>query len=446
MSVAANPEQVLTSTATVAQLIAPVVTALLGDSDTLPIRFWDGSTLGPSSDNVIVVKSPEALRRLLWAPGELGLGRAYVAGEIDLEGDIMETISIAQTLANDDGEVISQQLSLWDMPKLIRTASKLGALGRPPTPPTEEVRVRGGVHSKERDAAAIAHHYDVGNDFYSLFLDETMTYSCAYFESDQAELDDAQTSKYDLICRKLGLAPGMRLLDVGCGWGGMAMHAASHYGVDAIGVTLSQEQADLARRRVSEAGLDNHVEIRYQDYRDVSDGPFDAVSSIGMFEHVGLSQLTEYFTRIKELMVPGGRFLNHGISRPEGVGALPKRSFIARYVFPDGELHEVGRVVTAMQELGLEVRDVESLREHYAKTLRHWVTNLEASWDEAVAIAGPNRARIWRLYMAASALNFEEARVSIHQVLAVNDRPGGLSGMPATRSNLIGVLGAVTDI
>ncbi len=189
----------------------------------------------------------------------------------------------------------------------------------------------------------------------------------------------AQTSKYDLICRKLGLQPGMRLLDVGCGWGGMAIHAASHYGVEAIGVTLSQEQADLARERVSEAGLDDRVEIRYQDYRDVADGPFDAVSSIGMFEHVGLTQLTEYFTRIKDLIVPGGRFLNHGISRPNGVGTLPKHSFIARYVFPDGELHEVGRVVTAMQEEGLEVRDVESLNEHYAKTLRHWVANLEGS-------------------------------------------------------------------
>lgn len=438
MSVTTILEQPPTLTGSVAQLIAPLVTALTGDSDALSIRFWDGSTLGPSSANTIVVKSPEALRRLVWAPGELGLGRAYVTGEIDLEGDIMKIISVAQESAKDDAEVIRQRIRVRDLPKLIRIAAKLKVLGRPLAPPAEEVQVRGGVHSKERDAVAVAHHYDVGNEFYALFLGQTMTYSCAYFQSDQAGLDVAQTSKYDLICRKLGLQPGMRLLDVGCGWGGMAIHAASYYGVEAIGVTLSQEQADLARERVSAAGLSDRVEIRYQDYRDVADGPFDAVSSIGMFEHVGLTQLTEYFTRIKTLLVPGGRFLNHGISRPNGVGALPKHSFIARYVFPDGELHEVGRVVTSMQELGLEVRDVESLREHYAKTLRHWVANLEGSWSEAVALAGPNRARIWRLYLAASALNFEAGRNSVHQVLAVSAGPGGSSGMPATRSGLLG--------
>ncbi len=422
----------------VAQLIAPLVTALLGHADTLPIRFWDGSTLGPSSPNTIVVRSPEAIRRLLWAPGELGLGRAYVAGEIDLEGDIMETISIAQEAAGDSPDVVRQRLRVRDLPKLIQLAGKLGVLGRPPTPPPEEAHVRGGFHSKERDAAAISHHYDVGNEFYSLFLGQTMTYSCAYFESDDVGLDEAQIAKYDLICRKLGLRPGMSLLDVGCGWGGMAIHAASHYGVASIGITLSREQADLARRYVSEVDLTDRVEIRYQDYRDVIDGPFDAVSSIGMFEHVGQTQLTEYFTRIKDLMAPGGRFLNHGISRPKGTGALPKRSFITRYVFPDGELHEVGRVVTGMQELGLEVRDVESLREHYAKTLRHWVTNLEGAWPEAVALAGTSRARIWRLYMAAAALNFEAGRTSVHQVLVVNPGAGGSSGMPATRSELLG--------
>ena len=425
-------------TESVSQLIAPLVTALTGDSGTIPIRFWDGSTLGPSSAGTIVIKSPEALRRLVWAPGELGLGRAYVAGEIDLEGDIMEILGIAQESANDESEVVRQRLRVRDMPNLIWIAAKLGVLGRPPTPPPEEARVRGSIHSKDRDAAAVAHHYDVGNEFYALFLGQTMTYSSAYFHSDQAGLDEAQRSKYDLICRKLGLKPGMRLLDVGCGWGGMAIHAATHFGVDAVGVTLSGEQVEFAGRRVSEACLADRVEIRYQDYRDVNDGPFDAVSSIGMFEHVGLTQLSGYFTRIKDLMVPGGRFLNHGISRPNGVGALPKRSFIARYVFPDSELHEVGRVITGMQELGLEVRDVESLREHYSKTLRHWVANLEGSWSEAVALAGPNRARIWRLYMAASALNFEALRNSVHQVLAVNVGHGGYSGMPATRSKLLG--------
>ena len=354
------------------------------------------------------------------------------------DGSIGSLDHLAHESADDESEVIRQRLRARDLPGLIRIAGKLGALGRPPTPPPEEARVRGGVHTRARDAAAVAHHYDVGNEFYALFLGGTMTYSCAYLESVGSSLDEAQIAKYDLICRKLGLEPGMRLLDVGCGWGGMAIHAASNYGVDVIAVTLSREQAELAREYVSKAGLSDRVEIRYQDYRDVADRPFEAVSSIGMFEHVGLGQLSEYFTRIKHLMAPGGRFLNHGISRPNGTGPLPKRSFIARYVFPDGELHEVGRVITSMQELGLEIRDVESLREHYARTLRHWVANLEGSWSEAVALVGPNRARIWRLYMAASALNFEAGRVSVHQVLAVNAGPDGSSGMPSTRSGLFG--------
>ena len=424
-------------TKTVAQIVKPLVTALLNDAGPVPIQFWDGSFLGTSRENVIMVKSPEAVRRILWAPGELGLGRAYVAGEIDFEGSIIEALSAAQDMAGDSPDVVRQRLRARDLPTLIRTARKLGVLGLPPAPPPEEARVRGGVHSKERDAAVIAHHYDVGNDFYRLLLGETMTYSCGYFDSDNTSLDDAQTAKHDLICHKLGLVEGMRLLDVGCGWGSMAIHAASRYGVNVVGVTLSGTQVELARERVAQAGLADRIEIRYQDYRDVSDGPYDAVSSIGMFEHVGLSRLDDYFTSIREVLIPGGRFLNHAISRPSGSGALPRRSFIARYVFPDGEFHEVGRVITGMQDLGLEVRDVESLREHYGKTLRRWLANLEGSWSDAVALAGPGRARVWRLYIAASALNFEANRVSIHQVLAVNTPGSGKSEMPATRNGLV---------
>jgi len=420
---------------TVAQMVKPVVATLLNDAGPVNVRFWDGSYLGVPEENVIVVKSPEALRRILWAPGELGLGRAYVVGEIDFEGSIIETLSAAQDMAGDDPEMVRQRLRVRDWPTLIRTAHKFKVLGLRPKPPPEEARVRGGVHSKDRDAAAISHHYDVGNDFYRLVLGETMTYSCGYFDSVETSLDEAQTAKYDLVCRKLGLVSGMRLLDVGCGWGSMAIHAASHYGVDVVGVTLSQEQVELARERVAAAGLADRIEIRYQDYRDISDGPYDAISSIGMFEHVGLSKLEEYFTSIKEVLIPGGRFLNHAISRPSGSGSLPKRSFVARYVFPDGELHEVGRVITRMQDLGLEVRDVESIREHYAATLRHWVANLESSWADAVTIVGANRARIWRLYMAASVINFKANRMSIHQVLAVNTPDSGNSKMPPTQKS-----------
>jgi cyclopropane-fatty-acyl-phospholipid synthase len=313
-------------------------------------------------------------------------------------------------------------------------------IGRPLPPPPQEAQLRGRRHSKSRDSAAISHHYDLSNDFYRLVLGPTITYSCAYFPEEDATLEEAQRNKYDVICRKLGLQPGMRLLDVGCGWGGMVLHAAEEYGVDAVGVTLSERQAELATQRVEDAGLRGRVEIRVQDYRDVADGPFDAISSIGMFEHVGRDKLAEYFACLHKLLAPGGRLLNHGISRPgnEGAGARAKfdrNGFIERYVFPDGELHEVGTVVSLMQER-FEVRDVESLREHYARTLRHWVTNLEANWDRAVELVGPS-ARIWRLYMAGSALNFEAGRTSIHQVLAVKPDATGASRMPLTRARLM---------
>jgi cyclopropane-fatty-acyl-phospholipid synthase len=312
---------------------------------------------------------------------------------------------------------------------------------RPLPPPPEEARLRGRRHSKSRDAQAIAHHYDVSNRFYELVLGPSMTYSCAVWPRTGATLEEAQAGKYELICRKLDLGEGMRLLDVGCGWGGMAMHAASHHGASVIGVTLSRRQVEWAQKAVADAGLADRVEIRLQDYRDILDGPFDAISSIGMFEHVGLRNLGLYFRRLYRLLRPGGRLLNHGISRPArpgmrtraGVPVTPprfaRRSFIDRYVFPDGELHEVGAVVSTMQAAGYEVRHVESLREHYALTLRAWVANLEANWEEAVAEVGAARARVWRLYMAASALNFEAGRTQVHQVLAVrSDR--GRSGLP----------------
>ena len=262
-----------------------------------------------------------------------------------------------------------------------------------------------------------------------------MAYSCAYWDRDGITLDDAQTAKFELICRKLDLRPGMRLLDIGCGWGGMVMHAARHRGVRAVGVTLASEQAELARKRIAEAGFTDQIEIRVQDYRDVVDGPYDAVSSIGMSEHVGRERLSTYFGQVFPLLRPKGRFLNHAISSPDTSGGrVPPRSFIGRYVFPDGELIEVGSSITAMQNLGFEVRDVESLREHYALTLRAWVDNLEADWDELVELVGAGRARVWRLYMAAAAVNFENNRTSIHQILAVRPEKFGDSAMPRTRA------------
>ena len=385
----------------------------------LPVRVvaYDGTDLGPrDAPATITVRSPRAFRWLLWSPDELGFGRAHVVGDIDVEGDLYAVLSLRDRLPD---------LDLG--PRQVLAAARLAGVKalRRPEPPPEEVRLRGARHSRTRDAAAIAHHYDISNDFYRLVLGPSMTYSCAVFEHPDDSLEAAQANKYELISRKLGLAPGRRLLDVGCGWGGMALHAAAHHGVRVVGVTVSRRQVELAEKRVADAGVADLVEIREQDYREVDDGPFDAISSIGMFEHVGLARLSEYFTRLRGLLAPGGRLLNHAISRPPGERArFARTGFIDRYVFPDGELHEVGSVVSAMQAAGFEARHVESLREHYALTLRQWVRNLEEHWAEAVAEVGPNRARVWRLYMAASALNFEANRTQIHQILGVNTGRG----------------------
>jgi cyclopropane-fatty-acyl-phospholipid synthase len=405
--------------------LADFVSRLLGPD--LPVRFeaYDGSAVGPAdAPATIVVRSPDAARRIVTAPGELGFGRAYVAGDLDVEGDIYAALRLREKLP-----VV--KLGTAQLVELTRYVGLSGL--RPLSAPPEEIRLHGRRHSKARDAAAVSHHYDVGNDFYRIVLGPSLTYSCGVFRSVEDSLEHAQANKYELVSRKLALATGMRLLDVGCGWGGMVLHAADRHGVDAVGVTLSREQAGLASKRVVEADLATRVAIRVEDYRDITDGPYDAVSSIGMFEHVGESRLAEYFRRMFGLLTPGGRLLNHGISRPPGPRARFSRSgFIDRYVFPDGELHEVGRVVSAIQEAGFEVRHVESLREHYALTLRCWVANLEAAWEQAVELVGPARARIWRLYMAASALNFEDNRNQIHQCLAVKPHRGssGLSLRP----------------
>ena len=399
--------------------VAAAIGHLLGGPPAIAVECYDGSRIGAEdSDATLVVRSPKALRYALTAPGELGIARAYVSGELDIEGDIFSALALRDQLPD-------VRLGASDWLELARVAGAAGL--RPLPPPPEEARMHGRRHSRARDAAAIAHHYDVSNEFYRLFLGPSMTYSCGVWPTTDATLETAQATKYELVCGKLGLQPGMRLLDVGCGWGRMLIHAARYHGVDAVGVTLSHRQAEWGRRAVRDAGLENHVEIRVQDYRDVRDGPFDAISSIGMFEHVGAAQLDEYFASLFALLRPGGRLLNHGISRPAAGGTRPRfarRGFIDRYVFPDGELHEVGSVVSRIQRAGFEARHTEGLREHYALTLRAWVRNLEASWTDAVAEVGAARARVWRLYMAASAINFEAGRTQIHQVLAVRDDRG----------------------
>jgi cyclopropane-fatty-acyl-phospholipid synthase len=292
------------------------------------------------------------------------------------------------------------------------------------------------MHTLARDRSAISHHYDVGNPFYELVLGPSMVYSCAVFATPETTLEDAQAAKLDLVCRKLRLKEGDRLLDVGCGWGSMALHAAREYGARVTGVTLSREQAAYARKRVAEAGLTDRVEIRVQDYREVADGPYDAISSIGMAEHVGTVRYREYAERLYGLLRPGGLLLNHQIGRrplPDE-GEYEIDAFIDRYVFPDGELSPIGATVERLEEAGFEVRDVEALREHYGQTLRAWVANLQEHWEEAARLAGRGRARVWLLYMAASALAFEQNRIGVNQVLAVRTPERAASGLPRTRA------------
>jgi cyclopropane-fatty-acyl-phospholipid synthase len=400
----------------------------------VPVRFefWDGSGIGPTDGiGTLRIRSADAVRRILWAPGELGVARAYVSGDLAIEGDLY---ALLRTL-HDASPRDLRQIGLRAMPTVVRAAHRLGVLGPPPPAPPEECRPVGRLHSPARDAEVVSHHYDVGNEFYRLVLGSSMTYSCARFVDGATSLEEAQGAKHELVCRKLGLddSPGARLLDVGCGWGSMAIHAASRHGALVVGVALSREQVDLAARRVAEAGLDGQVEIRLQDYRDLRGERFDAISSVGMFEHVGSQRMTRYFETLHGLLTPTGRLLNHAISKPGG-SVLGRRSFVGRYVFPDGELLDVAEVVRAMQRTGFEVRDVESLREHYSRTLHHWVSNLEEHWEEAVSLVGPSRASIWRLYMAASANGFDEGGLAIHQVLGVVPGADGRSGMPPTRS------------
>jgi cyclopropane-fatty-acyl-phospholipid synthase len=425
----------------VAETMAPLVAAGLGGNTSAHVTCWDGSELGPPGAPLqLTITSPHALRRLLWAPNQLGFARAYVSGDILIGGDLLTALSVLEQAADPEygpGVVIDGSTRR----AIMAAALRLGIVGRPPRPPAEEAKLGGLRHSTSRAAKAIAHHYDVGNEFYELVLGRSMVYSCAYFDQEPGPafgLDEAQLAKCDLVSRKLGLEPGMRVLDVGCGWGAFVCNAARRYGVEAVGITLSQEQADYARRRAIEEGVADRVEIRAQDYRDVSDGKFDAIASIGMAEHVGQAMLPTYSGHLFTLLSPGGRLLNHAISRRPGPPERYSRtSFIDRYVFPDGELEPLSVMVGALEEAGFEVRDVESLREHYALTLRAWVANLEAGWDRAVALSTPGRARVWRLYMAGSALAFEGNRIGVNQVLAV--RPGlrGVSGMPRSRALLL---------
>jgi len=396
------------------------------------VRFWDDSTFGHHDVGSVRFNGPDALRRIIWSPDELGVARAFVAGDIDVDGDVASVLRALQVGLRGDLSVL-----LRATPELLRGVRSVGALGGRPQPPPEEIVPRGVRHSVGRDRTAVSHHYDVGNEFYELVLGPAMTYSCARFPTPATTLEQAQAAKHELICRKLGLdephgSGRRRLLDVGCGWASMAIHAATHHDVDVVGVTISSEQASYGRQRVRELGLDDRIEIRVQDYREVDDGPFDAISSVGMAEHVGHKRMNLYFETLHGLLRPGGRVLNHAIASVGG-SRLGRRSFVNRYVFPDGELLDVADTIRSMEEVGFEVRDVENLREHYDRTLRCWVQNLQDRWDDAVRLVGERRARVWLLYMSGSVNGFEDAGLRLYQTLGVRLHAGGRSDMPATR-------------
>ncbi|MGN6791544.1 MAG: class I SAM-dependent methyltransferase [Streptosporangiaceae bacterium] len=411
--------------------LADVFERVAGPNADVEFVAYDGSKAGtPGSPPVTIsVKDPTAVSYLAQAPGELGLARAFVSGHLDIDGDVytlLARLATAKRVNLSLAERLSVLLQLGGPKLLLRRVA----------PPPQEVRVNrrwmsGRRHSLDRDASAISHHYDVSNTFYEWVLGPSMAYTCACYPDPNATLEQAQEYKFDLVAKKIALQPGMRLLDVGCGWGGMVMHAARKYGVRALGVTLSEQQALWAQRAIKEAGLEDLAEVRHLDYREVREADFDAVSSIGLTEHIGKAHLPAYFGFLYGKLKPGGRLLNHCITRPDNTGpASVTDGFIFRYVFPDGELEGPGHIISQMHDAGFEVRHEENLREHYAITLAAWSANLDEHWDEAVAEVGEATARVWRLYMAGSQLGFERNQIQLHQVLGVKLPANGASAMP----------------
>ena len=393
---------------------APLRRAL---TSTLPrrpfgVRFWDGTEVPATEPGspTLTLLTPQALAHALRAPGELGLGRAYVAGMLEVD-DMEAALKMVDEFEPPD-------LSLRDQVSLALAVIRACGLVVPPPVPATELRLRGKRHTIGRDRRAVRHHYDVGNEFFALFLDSSMTYSCAYFAGGAETLEDAQEAKLELVCKKLRLREGERVLDVGCGWGSFVIHAASRHGVRAVGITLAERQAELARERVRQAGVTDRVEIRVADYREVSDGPFDAIASIGMVEHVGEEQIDTYARRLWSLLPLGGRLLNHGIAKLKDFDAPDEGAFSERFVFPDGVPLPLSRVLQALERVEFTTTHVEGLQSDYARTIGYWIERFDARWDDAVRLAGIERARIWRLYLRAARQGFETGWASVYQVLA----------------------------
>jgi cyclopropane-fatty-acyl-phospholipid synthase len=414
-----------------AQAVYDYVTDLFGAPLPIRLRLWDGSAAGSGAVGV-VLRSPDAVRHVLWAPGELGVARAFVTGALDVDGDLESGLrTVLGALAGR-----RPRLDPRSVARGVRLLAALGGVGRRPPVPGSEARPTGRLHSLGRDAAVISHHYDLSNDFYRLLLDPAMAYSCGYWTSDEPGygVADAQRDKLDLICRKLDLRPGARLLDVGCGWGSLTVHAAREFGASVTAVTVSREQRAFVAGRLEAEGVSHLVDLRLADYREVlahSAGGYDAVAIIEMGEHVGDEQYPAFVAGLHSALRDGGRFLLQVMSRSaRHPGGGP---FIERYIAPDMHMRPLADTIARVAAAGFEVRDVHALREHYARTIRAWHAEMEHRWDEVVGLIGPERARVWRLYLVGGALAFEDNRMGVDQILAVRTPATGRSGMEATR-------------
>ncbi|HSP60307.1 MAG TPA: class I SAM-dependent methyltransferase [Ornithinimicrobium sp.] len=412
--------------------MAETIHELIGTPPDLRVVGPDGAGAGDHGGRVLRIRTTRGLSYIATQPGQLGFVRAYLQGDLTVDG-MNEAYPYEELKLL--GGLDLHRPPLHEVPELVRMARSSG-LRVPELPdletPSELRKLAHGLrHGRRRDAEAISHHYDVSNRFYEMLLGPSMTYTCAVYPREDATLEEAQEEKYDLVCRKLGLRPGMRLLDVGCGWGGMVRHAATHHGVTAVGVTLSREQAAWGQDRLEREGLSGVAEIRHGDYRDVTERGFDAVSSIGLTEHIGVRNYGRYFTFLRDRLRDEGRLLNHCITWRDPDRAPTNRTeFVFRYVFPDGELAASGRIVTEMERAGLEVQHHENLRQHYARTCGAWCENLSAHWEECVAEAGLATARVWGLYLAGSRLSFERGGIQLHQVLATRTSADGATGYP----------------
>ena len=420
-------ERVESSTATrksgVAVEIAMALAPFVGGE--LPVRLsaWDGSQTGPADAPHVVLRSPRALRRLLRHPGELGAAQAYVTGELDVEGDLDEALTHVWSVAH-ERQLSGIRPTPAAIAALLKVARNAGAIGLPLPAPASQAALSGRLHSLGRDRQAIHHHYDLSNDFYSLILDPHMAYSCGYWrsEDDDYTVEDAQRDKFELVGRKLGLGPGSRLLDVGCGWGSMSLYAAEHFGAHVVGVTIAAEQKRFIDARIAERGLQDRVEIRLQDYRDVPEGNFDAVVSLEMGEHVGQRNYPTYVKVLHDRVRPGGRVLVQQMSRRgRHPGGGP---FIESFIAPDMHMRPVGETVDLIEGSGLEVRDVHALREHYVRTVGAWHRTFEDNFDEVVGLVGEEVARVWRLYLVGGAMAFRDGRMGVDQILAVRPDRG----------------------